>query len=332
MKAQELTAENLRSTYLKVPLLNLTEAIKKTTSSGKYLSSCPTGVTSPGTLPFGLTPDEKAAITMYTSSCDVYPELNAALRTEKINEIRPWFSYLKLFDTAISKIPPVKRDYCRGIRVPPNGSYTVGTVITWWGVSSVSTQPSTCKSFSTPTGGGCCGSFYRIKSISASSIAAYSKYPSEAESILLPGTKVKIIDIQLDSKADLYVIDVEAISSDSTGGNVTVKSTTTKSTTTTTTKSTTTTTTKSTTTTTTKSTTTTTTRRTTTTTTRRTTTTTTRSTTTTTTTTTRSTSTTISTTKLTSKPTTKSPLTLMSTPPLDLAPILPLSRATSNER
>ncbi|CAF4274848.1 unnamed protein product [Adineta steineri] len=131
MKGEELTAENLRSTYLKVPLLNLTEAIKKTTSFVKYEKNCPTGVTSHTITPFGLTPDDLAAIKAYTSACGLYSDLNAALRTEKIEKIQPWFSYLKLFDTAINKIPPVKRRYCRGITVSPNSSYTVGTVITW---------------------------------------------------------------------------------------------------------------------------------------------------------------------------------------------------------
>ncbi|CAF1256842.1 unnamed protein product [Adineta steineri] len=209
MKGEELTAENLRSTYLKVPLLNLTEAIKKTTSFVKYEKNCPTGVTSHTITPFGLTPDDLAAIKAYTSACGLYSDLNAALRTEKIEKIQPWFSYLKLFDTAINKIPPVKRRYCRGITVSPNSSYTVGTVITWWGVTSVSTEPSTCQSF------GSSGTLYNINSVSARNITNYSAIPSEAESILLPGTKVKITKMEHDSMKDVHVIEVEEILSDS---------------------------------------------------------------------------------------------------------------------
>ncbi|CAF4167562.1 unnamed protein product [Adineta steineri] len=227
MKGQKLTAENLRSTYLKVPLLSITEAIQQVPNSWTHLSFCPISLPPYITLPSGWTTNDLAAIKVYTSPCRLYDALNEALRTEKINEIQPWFSYLKLFDTAINKIPPVKRRYCRGIRVAPDSSYKIGTVITWWGVSSVSTNRSVCKNFASLHSGGCCGSLYDIKSISARNITNYSLYPGEAESILLPGTKVKIIKIELDSMSRVYVIDVEAISPDSTDGTVTVKSTTT---------------------------------------------------------------------------------------------------------
>ncbi|CAF1316150.1 unnamed protein product [Adineta steineri] len=154
MKGQKLTAENLRSTYLKVPLLSITEAIQQVPNSWTHLSFCPISLPPYITLPSGWTTNDLAAIKVYTSPCRLYDALNEALRTEKINEIRPWFSYLKLFDTAINKIPPVKRRYCRGIRVAPDSSYKIGTVITWVNgtvtVKSTTTTTSTSKLTSTP--------------------------------------------------------------------------------------------------------------------------------------------------------------------------------------
>jgi hypothetical protein len=58
----------------------------------------------------GLTPDESAAIRLYTKEWDVrtqsiYRKLNQALRVGDPVQLRPWFKYLKLLLTAFFKLP-----------------------------------------------------------------------------------------------------------------------------------------------------------------------------------------------------------------------------------
>lgn len=58
----------------------------------------------------GLTQDESASIHLYTmewneSSESLYAILNRTLRTPERNLLRPWFRYLKVFLTALFKLP-----------------------------------------------------------------------------------------------------------------------------------------------------------------------------------------------------------------------------------
>ena len=58
----------------------------------------------------GLTPDESAAIYLYTIEWDIhehslYVVLNQTLCLPDRTKLRPWFKYLKLFLTALFKLP-----------------------------------------------------------------------------------------------------------------------------------------------------------------------------------------------------------------------------------
>ena len=59
----------------------------------------------------GLTHDESAALYLYTmegGENSFYRILNDALRSEDRPALKPWFPYLKLLDTAFSKLPTVR--------------------------------------------------------------------------------------------------------------------------------------------------------------------------------------------------------------------------------
>ena len=78
-----------------------------------------------------LTSDESAAILLYTiewEPCEksFYILLNLALRAEKRDTLRPWFSYLRLMINALQKLPAV----------PETTVYRGGETITWWAFSS----------------------------------------------------------------------------------------------------------------------------------------------------------------------------------------------------
>ncbi|CAF0845184.1 unnamed protein product [Rotaria sordida] len=128
---EPLTAENLRSTYMKVPNLSLKEAIRRVPDFSTVLPSCVDSSIVSSSAKKGLTKEDAAAIRLYTIECPVYKLLNAALRTEELKNIEPWFPYLKLFNIAISKLTPKKGTYCRGINGNLNSLYPVGSIVTW---------------------------------------------------------------------------------------------------------------------------------------------------------------------------------------------------------
>ncbi|CAF4274500.1 unnamed protein product, partial [Rotaria sordida] len=98
----------------------------------------------------GLTQDESAAIHLYTmgwdssineSSVSLYVHLNQTLKGIDRTKLRPWFRYLKLFLTALAKLPVAPRQTVwRGIRADLSNDYPQDEKITWWAFSSCTTS------------------------------------------------------------------------------------------------------------------------------------------------------------------------------------------------
>lgn len=78
-----------------------------------------------------LSKEDVATIKAYTNGWVIYSPLNAALNSEKLEEIKPWFHYLKLLDMAVSKLPRKPGIYCRGVNANISHLYTVGSIVTW---------------------------------------------------------------------------------------------------------------------------------------------------------------------------------------------------------
>ena len=69
----------------------------------------------------GLTRDQSAAVYLYTmewGSNSFYRVLNAALRSKDRTSLKPWFAFLKLFDTALKRLPYRKQNVWRAVRIP----------------------------------------------------------------------------------------------------------------------------------------------------------------------------------------------------------------------
>lgn len=69
----------------------------------------------------GLSKDQSAAIYLYTmewGNNSFYRILNTVLRNSDRNALKSWFSFLKLFDTALKLLPMRKQNVWRGIRAP----------------------------------------------------------------------------------------------------------------------------------------------------------------------------------------------------------------------
>ena len=126
-----LTDEDLSSMYMRVPLVSFSEALRHVSHLDHQLSVCIDKIWYKSTAKAVLTRDEVAAVKMYTATCHIYRLLNVALRSGQMPEIRPWFSYLKLFHTAIDKLKENRHSFCRGENIDSSQLLSEGSIVTW---------------------------------------------------------------------------------------------------------------------------------------------------------------------------------------------------------
>ncbi|CAF1368256.1 unnamed protein product [Didymodactylos carnosus] len=163
----------------------------------------------------GLTQDESASIHLYTMQFDgcasLYQMLNRTLRTEDRQNLKPWFSYLKLLFTALFKLPSKSQIVWRGIRdVDLSGKYKAGMKFAWWGVSSCTTNVEVLKSerFLGQHG---IRTLFSIECINGKSIVPHSYFKNiEQEVILIPGSYLEVIG-QINPAPDLHLIQLKEI-------------------------------------------------------------------------------------------------------------------------
>jgi len=132
------------------------------------------------------TPDEAAAIMLYTQDTCLYPMLNGALRAHSGSDGEKAFSpYLKLLLTGLNKLPLVRAKVYRGIKADVHDVYSQleNKVFTWWAFSSTSTRKRQAEVFM--SGGQC--TLFTIDAIGVD-VSAFSSFPNEQELLLLPGT------------------------------------------------------------------------------------------------------------------------------------------------
>ena len=136
--------------------------------------------------------DESAAIYLYTMEC-LYCQLNEALRNKNRQYLLPFFPYLKLFLTALWRLPDVKGVVWRGIRADIADQFEKGQTVVWWGLSSCTTALSVLQSeqFLGKTGK---RTLFMIECINGKVIQNHSHYESENEVLLLPCSYFEIVD------------------------------------------------------------------------------------------------------------------------------------------
>jgi hypothetical protein len=163
----------------------------------------------------GLDQQESASIHLYTMEFgggpSLYQLLNQSLRAENRNELKPWFLFLKLFFTALYKLPSQCKTVWRGIKnVDLSSKYTEGTKFAWWGVSSCNTNIKTLESntFLGKTGE---RTIFSIECFDGKSVANHSYFKNrEDEVILLPGSYFEVIG-QLNPAPQLHIIQLKQI-------------------------------------------------------------------------------------------------------------------------
>jgi predicted DNA-binding WGR domain protein len=133
------------------------------------------------------------SILLYTSNA-IYRELNKALRDEKRELVLKYYPYLRLLFEACDRLPQRKKTLWRGVGVDLFPQYKVGTFIIWWGVSSCTSDESVARNFMAGCGDG--ATLLTVETETATDISELSFFANEAESILLPGTKLEVLSAQ----------------------------------------------------------------------------------------------------------------------------------------
>jgi hypothetical protein len=163
----------------------------------------------------GLNQDESASIHVYTMEFGIEPSLykviNAALRAENREALKPWFSFLKLFLTALYKLPLCAQTVWRGVRdVDLSSKYPNGRKFVWWGVSSCTHNVDVLKSDSFLGNQGI-RTLFCIECKNGRPIGSHSYFKNhEGEIILMPGSFFEVVG-QLNPTPELYMIHLKQI-------------------------------------------------------------------------------------------------------------------------
>lgn len=158
----------------------------------------------------GLTQDEAASIRLYTMECagghkSLYSILNHTLKTSDRQALHPWFKYLKLFLTALAKIPCAPpQTVWRGVRRNISDAYPCGAQATWWTFSSCTTTLTVLEN-NRYLGNIGERTLFSIEVFNARNVRAHSHFAIEDELLLLPGTYMEV-QSQLNPAPDLHIV------------------------------------------------------------------------------------------------------------------------------
>jgi hypothetical protein len=163
----------------------------------------------------GLTIDESAAIRLYTIEWEsphrsLYSMLNHTLKKDTREHLRPYHKYLKLFLTALIKLPCVPyQTVWRGVTKNLSLEFLPGTQVTWWGFSSCTTETAVLESdiYLGTTGD---RTLFSVEAINGRTVRAHSHFVTEDEILLLPGTRM-IVQSKFSPAADLHVVHLKQV-------------------------------------------------------------------------------------------------------------------------
>ena len=204
--------------YQSMPLVSLQQAVEPLVSILPAVREMVWIVLQQRTGPFhGLSRDESAAIMLYTLDWDppgrpFYRVLNDALGSEDRQRLKPWFLYLKLFLTALDRLPSCTTGhFYRGVKRDLRADYPTNHEFVWWRFSSCT---ATLEVLQSEAFLGNVGSrtMFMIACHSAKDIRRHSFYPNENERLLLAGTRFRVVSC-LQQPHGLYMIQLEEIPS-----------------------------------------------------------------------------------------------------------------------
>jgi hypothetical protein len=167
-----------------------------------------------------LTRDESAAIYLYTMPSFFCSCLNKNLRASDRHGLKPWFAFLKLFMSALEKLPSLNIVVWRGVKNDIGLSFNENEKLTWWSVTSCSQDAKVVEPFI-----GEIGFLFNIEVTNGKDISMYSILPQEQEVILMPGTHLHVKGDPFNFKDMLLVVQLkeESTTTQNTHGLVCMK-------------------------------------------------------------------------------------------------------------
>jgi hypothetical protein len=151
-----------------------------------------------------LTWDESAAIYLYSMPISFFPCLNSALRVKNRHALKSWFAFLKLFITALEKLPSTKKTVWRGVEGDVGSIFADGDVHIWWSVNSCSMDLKVVESYLSDT-----STVFAIDTIHGKDISAFSTFPDEQEIVLMPGTHLRARCRSLNYQKGFFLVHLE---------------------------------------------------------------------------------------------------------------------------
>ena len=181
------------------PLMSLEEATEPLTESVPEIKHMIYNIRQSKIQPKnGLTIDESSSIALYSMEWNppeesFYIILNKSLRDLNRIKLRPWFRFLRLFFTALSKLPLAKhRIIFRGVKLDLRDQYKEGESIVWWGFSSCTKTLGVLENEQFVGMSGT-RTLFTIESDAGKDIREHSFLPKEDEILLLPGREFVVI-------------------------------------------------------------------------------------------------------------------------------------------
>ncbi|MFD8705768.1 ADP-ribosyltransferase domain-containing protein [Kitasatospora sp. NPDC059648] len=141
----------------------------------------------------GLSADAIAALYLYTCESAFYREINAVLRSPDRSRLVPYLPYLRLLFAAVSQLPVRTEPLWRGVSLDLRKQYPLGRTVTWWGVSSCTSELGVARAFLGSRGK---RTLFEVRPLRATGIQRFSAFTGEEEYILLPGTQLEVTDVQ----------------------------------------------------------------------------------------------------------------------------------------
>jgi hypothetical protein len=148
----------------------------------------------PGAPPGGepLNREEIIGLHIYTMDSPFHRILNARLRTEDRDVLKPFLPLLKLLIGALYKLPRHRGLLYRGVKKDLRKDYArVGQLTPWWAFSSTTRDQAV---LANETFAGYRGerTFFHIDACAAFNIVRYSAFAHESELLLAPGTLLEV--------------------------------------------------------------------------------------------------------------------------------------------
>ncbi|MFC5752839.1 ADP-ribosyltransferase domain-containing protein [Actinomadura rugatobispora] len=140
-----------------------------------------------------LSADEIAALYLYTCESAFYRQINATLRDPDRARAVPYLPYLRLLFSAVSRLPARKEPLWRGVSLDLRAQYPLGRTVTWWGVSSCTSEIGVARAFLGHRGK---RTLFEVTPVRAVGIRSFSAFTGEEEFILPPGTQLKVTDVK----------------------------------------------------------------------------------------------------------------------------------------